>query len=172
MSLAPRGDLVLDLSGDFGEEVDYDNCRTGRVVRLIPGLSFKAGRHLRVDLDDTYETLEVEGGRLYRAHLAQTRVAWQFNVRAMARAILQATDIDRNPALYTTSLCPGFDPFLFVPPAENERTLFTQLLYSYRVNPQTAIYVGYSEDRLGETGVPLTQSDRTLFVKVGYAWLP
>ena len=88
LSASPRGDLSLSMSGDFGDEVDYDNCRPGRVVRLAPGLSLKAGRHLRADLDDTYETLDVEGGRLFRAHLPQTRLAWQFNVRAMARAIV------------------------------------------------------------------------------------
>ena len=35
-----------------------------------------------------------------------------------------------------------------------------------------AIYLGYSDDRLGEQDVPLQQSDRTVFFKVGYAWLP
>ncbi len=172
MSVVARGDLSLDLSGDFGDEVDYDNCRPGRVVRLVPGVSFKAGRHVRVSLDDTYETLDVEGGRLFRASLAQTRIAWQLNVRAMARAIVQYTDIRREPDLYLTSRCQGFDPAIATPPDRIERTLFSQLLFSYRVNPQTALYVGYSEDRLGDTGTPLTESDRTFFVKVGYAFLP
>jgi hypothetical protein len=172
LSTSPRGDLSLYLSGEFGDEVDYDNCRPGRVVRLVPGVSLKAGRHLRVGLDDTYEALDVDGGRLFRAHLAQTRLAWQFSVRAMARAILQYTDIRRDPDLYATSACFDFNPRQFVPPEEVERTLFTQLLLSYRVNPQTAFYLGYSEDRLGETTVPLTQSDRTFFFKIGYAFLP
>jgi hypothetical protein len=174
LSASPRGDLSLSMSGDFGDEVDYDNCRPGRVVRLVPAVSLKAGRHLRLDLDDTYEALDVEGGRLFRAHLAQTRLAWQFNVRAMARAILQYTDIRRDPDLYLTSRCPGFDPdpALFTPPDRIERTLFTQLLFSYKVNPQTAFYLGYSEDRLGATDLPLTQSGRTWFFKIGYAWLP
>src|SRR5437773_1661590 len=177
LSFTPRGDLSLDLSGDFGDEVDYDNCRPGRIVRLVPGVSFKAGRHLRVRLDETYETLGVEGGRLFRASLAQTRIAWQLNVRAAARAIVQYTDIRREPDLYLTSPCPdlvppGSPPPVVAPPERIERTLFTQLLYSYRVNPQTALYLGYSEDRLGDTGTPLTQRDRTFFVKVGYAFLP
>lgn len=170
-SLAPGSHVGVSLSGDFGDEIDYDNCRPGRVVRLSPGMSFRVGRHLRASFDDTYERLEVEGGRLFRVNLAQARIAWQFNVRAMARAILQYTDIRRDPSLYDPGGCPDFDP-PFVPPEAVERTLFTQLLLSYRVNPQTAIYLGYSEDRRGETDVPLTQSDRAIFFKIGYAWLP
>ena len=172
VATAPRGGLSLYASGDFGDQVDYDNCRPGRIVRLVPGVSFNAGRHLRVSLDDTYEALEVEGGRLFAANLAQTRIAWQMSVRAMARAIVQYTDIHRDPDLYLTSQCPGFDPATFTPPDRIDRTLFTQLLYAYKVNPQTGIYVGYSEDRLGDTATPLTQSDRTFFVKIGYAFLP
>jgi uncharacterized protein DUF5916 len=176
-SVSPRGDLSFDLSGDFGDEVDYDNCRPGRVVRLDPGVSFKAGRHVRVSLDDTYETLHVEGGRLFRASLAQTRIAWQLSVRAMARAIVQYTDIRRDPDLYLTVPCQdlvqaGPPPPVIPPPEKIERTLFTQLLYSYKVNPQTALYIGYSEDRPGDTTTPLTQSDRTFFFKIGYAFLP
>jgi Domain of unknown function (DUF5916) len=172
LAATPRRGLSLFVSSEQGEEIDYDNCRPGRVLRLDPGLSFQAGRHLRVALDDTYERLDVDGGRLYRVHLAQTRLAWQFNVRAMARAILQYSDIRRDPDLYATSQCSSFDPVAFVPPPAAERTLFTQLLISYRVSPQTALYLGYTEDRLGETDQPLTRSGRTFFFKVGYAWLP
>lgn len=39
------------------------------------------------------------------------------------------------------------------------------------MNPQTVVFVGYSDNRLGLGDVSLTQTDRTLFVKLGYAWL-
>ena len=170
-SMAPSGGLGLSLSGDAGDEVDYDNSRPGRGARVVPGVSFKLGRHLKANLDDTYETLSVEGGRLFRANLAQARLAWQFNVRAMARAIVQYTDIRRRLSLYTGVCGPSSPPPCVLPP-EVEKTLFTQLLFSYKVDPQTAIYLGYSDDRLGEEDVPLRQSDRTVFFKIGYAWLP
>ncbi|OLC55540.1 MAG: hypothetical protein AUH92_01985 [Acidobacteria bacterium 13_1_40CM_4_69_4] len=173
-SIAPWRRLSLSLSGDFGDEVDYDNSRPAKGARIVPALSLRLCRHLKADLDDTYETLNVEGGRLFRASLAQARLAWQFNVRAMARAILQYTDIRRRLSLYT-DFCDPSDPTCAQPralPPEVEKTLFTQLLFSYKVNPQTATYLGYSDDRLGEQGLPLRQSDRTVFFKIGYAWLP
>jgi len=39
-------------------------------------------------------------------------------------------------------------------------------------HPRTVAFVGYSDNRLGLTDVSLTQTDRTLFVKLGYALRP
>jgi hypothetical protein len=57
------------------------------------------------------------------------------------------------------------------------RSLFTQLLFSYKVNPQTVVFLGYSDNRQGFltpelTRTDLTRSDRTFFLKLGYAWRP
>jgi hypothetical protein len=84
---------------------------------------------------------------------------YYFNVRAFVRAILQYTDIERDPALYT------------FPVEERTRRLFQQYLFSYKLNPQTVLFVGYS-DNASNVNVPsidLQQTNRTLFIKIGYA---
>ena len=48
----------------------------------------------------------------------------------------------------------------------------SQLLFSYKVNPQTVLFLGYSDLHLGDDEFSLTQADRTLFAKIGYAWIP
>ena len=67
--------------------------------------------------------------------------------------------VDRDPALY-------LDPV-----SSSERHLFTQLLFSYKLNPQTVLFLGYSDNHFGERGLDLTRTDRTLFLKIGYAFL-
>jgi hypothetical protein len=57
-----------------------------------------------------------------------------------------------------------------VPPRTNR--LFSQHLFSYKLNPQAAVLVGYSDNQLGLRGIDLTRTDRTFFVKVSYAWVP
>ena len=57
------------------------------------------------------------------------------------------------------------------------RSLFAQLLYAYKVNPQTVFFLGYSQDGEGlvdvdRLRVPLTTRGRTFFLKLGYAWRP
>ncbi len=100
----------------------------------------------------------MEGGNLYQANLSEARFVYQFNVRTFARVITQYLDVDRNPELY-------------IDPVEtNEQNLFNQVLFSYKINPQTVLFLGYSDNHLGEGTLDLTQSDRTVFLKIGYAW--
>ena len=49
--------------------------------------------------------------------------------------------------------------------------LFSQLLFSYKLNPQTVLFLGYSDNAVGDATTDLTRQDRTLFVKVGYAFV-
>ena len=54
--------------------------------------------------------------------------------------------------------------------AVKTRQLFPQMLFSYKLNPQTVLFVGYSSTRFGSDTLDYGETDRTLFVKVGYAW--
>ena len=51
------------------------------------------------------------------------------------------------------------------------RTLFNQILFSYKINPQTVFFFGYSDNYLGDEQIDLTQENRTIFLEVGSAWL-
>jgi hypothetical protein len=42
---------------------------------------------------------------------------------------------------------------------------------AYKINPQTVFFVGYSDTRPGDERNDLRQQNRTVFVKLGYAWL-
>jgi hypothetical protein len=157
--LRPSGDVRLNLVTRLGGAVDYANAQPGDVVLLSPRLEYRLGRRLEVHVEHTLERLTVSAGRLYTANLTQGRLVYHFGTRAFARAILQYTDVDRDPALFVEAV-----------PARTKR-LFSQLLFSYKVNPQTVLLVGYSDNYAGLRDVSLTQTDRTFFVKLGYAWV-
>jgi hypothetical protein len=159
MQLTPI--VFLSLDSRVGQEIDYANARDGDIVRVRPLTRLELGRHLRLELSDFHETLDVEGGQLYRVDLAELRATYQLNVRSFVRLITQYEDIHRTPELYT------------FPVAERSRDVFNQLLFSYKLNPQTVFFLGYSDRHFG--GAPgkdwLSQSDRTVFAKVGYAFV-
>ena len=157
--MQPSGAARLALSASAGDAVDFTNNRRSDLLQLGPGAEIKLGRHVNVRLDHTLQQLNAPAGRIFRANLTQLRLVHHFSVRAFVRGIVQYRDITRNREL-------------FVSPVEPEtRQLFTQLLFSYKLNPQTVLFLGYSDNRLGLEGIDLLQTDRTLFLKLGYAWV-
>jgi hypothetical protein len=157
--IQPSGAYRVSLNGTYADTVDFANNRPATVLQVRPAVELKIGRHVNAQLDHTFRRLAAEGERIFRADLTQLRLVYQFSVRSFVRGILQYQRVARDPAMYTSPVSP------------ETRTLFTQFLYSYKLNPQTVLFLGYSDNRLGMQDFDLTQTDRTFFVKIGYAWL-
>jgi hypothetical protein len=155
----PTGRLRVAFASRFGDEIDYDNTRPGDATVLEGLVQMRVGRSLDVTLDYLIRQLDVDGGELFDARLAQSTVVYQFNVRTFVRAVLQYQDLNRNTDLYLRPVRP------------EEKDFFGQFLFSYKLNPQTVLFLGYTDSRFGVQGVDLTQTDRTFFLKVGYALL-
>lgn len=162
--LNPTRDLFTYIEGTFADQVDFANVRLGDMVRLEGGFRWNFGIRTRLDASHAREHLEVEGGRLFSAGVTELKAFYHFNARTFVRAILQHTDISRNPALYLHQTVD----------ARSER-FYPQLLFSYKLNPQTVFFAGYSGTALGGTfeqeQIDLRETDRTFFLKLGYAWL-
>ena len=75
------------------------------------------------------------------------------------RAIWQYKDYRRNIELYEEEEDP------------ETRKLFSQFLFSYKLNPQTVFFLGYSDDYYGDIETDFTQTNRTFFAKIGYAFV-
>jgi len=162
VGIKPSGRSAFSVTGRFGDGVDYANNRkaTG-VVQLGPAIEYRPVSRVSLQLSYNLDQLSVDGGRLYRANLTQLKMIYHLNVRTFVRAILQYTDISRDPGLY------------LYPVDSRTRQFFSQYLFSYKLNPQTVLFAGYSDnsnDAGGSKGLDLERENRTLFVKIGYAW--
>ena len=155
--MKPAGGLKYSIFTGFGDSIDYINSRLAHSLLLNPGLELGLGRHLNINLSHIFERLSIQGEKIYTVHLFQTRLIYNFNVRTFIRAIIQYMDISRNTSMYLFPVEPV------------TRTLLTQLLFSYKINPQTVLFIGYSDNHLGMKGLDLTRTDRTFFLKIGYA---
>jgi hypothetical protein len=156
----PTRNLQLGLRANGGDGIDYANNRPGKRLRLRPSLELFAGRHLRFDFNHVYEQFDIDEGRLYTANLSELRTIYQFNRRAFVRLILQYADYAYEEDLYAD----GRDPVF--------KHLLTQWLFTYKVNPRTALYVGYTDNHQADSSIDLTQLNRAAFFKIGYAWVP
>ncbi|MFC1693501.1 DUF5916 domain-containing protein [Candidatus Latescibacterota bacterium] len=163
----PSGSCDLYLRCTTGDKIDYSNRRAGKKLSLSPSIDQKIGRHLTLSADHRFERLKVDPGRLYDANVSNFGGVYQFNRRTFLRINLQYVDYDRT-----------IENYLYDVDA-NTTTMFSQILFSYKINPQTVFFLGYSDnyrnrnylDERGEFDDSLTQTNRTLFTKIGYAWL-
>ncbi len=153
----PHADLRLGLSIAAGDRIDYANNRPADGIMIAPSLLWNPGEHLHLSASHMHEKLTIPGGELYTAGVTNLRTVYQFTVRTFLRAIVQYVAYDRNTALYTFAIAPEY------------RHLFTQLLFSYTINPRTVFYLGYSDNGYGSEQYSLTRADRTVFTKLGYA---
>lgn len=159
LDMKPVGGLHLKMMAHFGDMVDYSNLRLAWHIIYDPALEFSLGKHINVDLRHRYMRLAYKGDNVFIANLSQIKLIYNFSVRSFIRAIIQYQDIANEPDMYQ------------FPVDKENKTLFTQFLFSYKLNPQTVLFLGYSDNSLDYTGINMTQLNRTFFVKLGYAWL-
>jgi len=158
-SLNPVRFLWTSLMAGFGDGIDYANIRDGERFWLYPMISGNAGPHVELALSHLYERMNVAGERLYTAGITEGSAVYHFNDRTLVRAIVQYYDYDYNVANY-----------LF--PREPEyRRLFTQVLFSYKINPRTVLFLGFTDNHYGGPDYGLTRQNYTVFAKIGYAWV-
>jgi len=153
------GDLSLSFDGRMGDWIDFANSRRGQRHVLNSSLGYTFGRHLNLQLSHIFSAMNVGGERLFTIHAPQLRAVHQFNSRAFVRLILQYTGVNRDPSLYADAV------------DDETQSLLTQLLFTYKVNPKTALYAGYGDNQFGDDEFGLTHTDRAFFMELGYAWV-
>ncbi|MFC1540830.1 DUF5916 domain-containing protein [Candidatus Latescibacterota bacterium] len=169
--LMPTGSTNFNLQMNAGDQIDYDNSRQGKNFTFSPRIEQKIGRYFTVSVDHRYQQMNVESKRLYDANVSNARFTYNFSRRAFIRVNLQNVDYSRNLGYYLEENREDFDA--------NTRKVFSQILFSYKINPQTVFFLGYSDnyrnrdytDDRGRYDNDLTQTNRTIFTKIGYAWM-
>jgi hypothetical protein len=160
--IKPRGGLYLAIWARVGDQIDFDNSRLGDQIRLEPRISWNVNQHLMLGLRSSLVKLDSkEGHNIFDAQVHDLRATWQFSVRSFIRLTVQQQDVERNQAMYIDEV------------DAHSRDVGRQLLYSYKLNPQTVFFLGYSDSHLDDDALDtLTATDRTFFMKIGYAWTP
>jgi hypothetical protein len=97
--------------------------------------------------------------RLFTSQVERVKASYTFNSKMFLRAIIQNTRTNRDERLY------AFDV------NQHSGSLSSQVLFAYKVNWQTVMYVGYGDLRgvLPEENV-FRPSNRQFFFKTSYAF--
>lgn len=159
-NITPRRGLLFDLSMRFGDRIDFSNSRLGENFRFNPGIHYSINRHTQLLLHHDYDRLKVGGLRERVANLTDLVLKYQFNQRSFLRLTAQLQSIK--------STSEALDDFGSV---SRDRDFNKQLLYSYKLNPRTVFFLGYSDLVDSDDERPNLQTQqRGLFMKLGYVF--
>lgn len=161
IQFTPISGLRLQVFTRFGSQIDFSNTRLGHVFAVVPTVTWDVNQHLRVRFNHDHTLLNVDSKRLFTADQSDVRFSYQFDMRSKLKLVLQYTAIKRDLTLYDEpdDLNKNFSSFA------------TQLIYSYKINPQTLFFVGYSDGGFQDDDLSRLERDkRTVFTKFSYAW--
>lgn len=159
MRIKPTTNLDISLDINYGDKIDYVNTRLGKRLSISPWVIMHIGKHFQTNLRHSFERMEVDGKKLYSTNLSDLRFTYQFNLKSFLRTTFQYSYTKCNRSLY------------FVKMDSRSKNLTTQILYSYKLNPLTRFFIGYSDTGFQNDGMDkIRQTGRVLFSKFSYTF--
>jgi len=156
----PNRTLYIENFARIGDRIDLRNNRLGDQVLLEPAITLNLGQHLEASLSHEYNRIDVNDDMLFTANLSDLRLSYQFSPNQFIRLALVYADIKRNTDNYLVEV------------DERDRSLGTQLVYSYMINPLSRLFIGYGDSAFSDDDNPgLYRTEQTVFMKFSYAWL-
>jgi len=169
----------VSFNGWVGQDIDFFNNRVGHGARVNMSANIRPTSRLSLSSTTIVQWLSEHSdtgveGRLFTAQIERLRGQYMFSPRMFVRAVVQNQRTSSNPLIY------GVDLPL------RAGSLSSQLLFAYKVNWQSVLYVGYGDIRdvteetepvNGPPTGPATRinrkfllSNRQLFFKLSYAF--
>jgi hypothetical protein len=165
----------VSFDGWVGQDIDFFNNRVGRGARVNMGVNLRPTSRLTMSSTTIMQWLGEHNdlgdeGRLFTAQVERLRAQYMFSPQMFVRAVVQNQRTSSNPLIY------GVDLPL------RSGNLSSQILFAYKVNWQSVLYVGYGDIRDVNEEVDNTDphnriyrrnfllSNRQLFFKLSYAF--
>ncbi len=156
----PSSGLFVEVFSEFGDKLDFRNNRMGTGLQISPEIRWNADVHTQLTLRHTYRTLDADDAEVFTANLTDVRLSYQFSVQSFLRLALIYSDISQNPLNNLGNV------------NARSKALGSQLLYSYKLNPQTLFFAGYSDNAFADDEIQsLTRDQRSVFAKFSYAFM-
>lgn len=164
--IKPINGLKLAVGTNYGDAIDFSNNRLGTRFDISPRVDWNINEHLEMRLRLGYRTMNADNkagkeDEVFTAKLVDARTTYQFDIQSFLRFNLIYSHVTRNQ-----------DNYFYDEVDTNSHGLSTELLYGYKINPQTVFYLGYSDRHDSEVSFnDLRQNERSVFAKVSYAWI-
>lgn len=157
----PFKNLRTKLDFNVGHSVDFSNNRLSDSTRYTWSIDTNLGQHFKINFDHNYRKLAYQSQNVLIANQSDLRLSYQFNIKQRLRLAVINTSVGRHLDQYLT-------PEDYTRQSNN---VSTQLVYSYKLNPRSLMYVGYSDAGYNDDDIEsFTRTDKSLFAKFSYAF--
>jgi hypothetical protein len=166
-SLAVNPGAVLTnvaVSGSAGQQIDFENARTGTGFDITLSADLRPTSHLEISSNEELRWVndDVPGqgrSRLFTARIDRLNATYSFTARMYLRLTGQYQVTTRAPELY------------LAPVNARDADFSGQLLFAYKINWQSVLFLGYGDARQLLPGTDrLEPKARQLFVKISRAF--
>lgn len=167
--IKPMLGLQLKSFFAYGDAIDFSNNRLGKNKKFVSNIKWNINKHLEIKLKHTFSRLDadnanIDSNNVFIARLTDFRATYQFNVLSFLRLSIIYNNTHRNS-----------DNYLYSDPEDIDsigKDLSTELLYAYKIDPQTVFYLGYTDHHASENSFSnFSQDSRSAFMKFSYAWI-
>jgi len=158
----------IQINGSAGQDVDFSNTRLGRGADISVGGTVRPTDHLELRYNQGLRWLNVNPlpgqieaarARLFTAQVERIRATYTFNSRMYVRGIVQNVRTNRNQELFLNAV------------NQHSGNVTSSLLFAYKVNWQTLLFVGLGDERdVDVADNKLQPASRQLFMKMSYAF--
>jgi hypothetical protein len=163
----PVAGLKLNVRLRQGDTIDFVNSQLGNSRRLSPNLKWQVNDHFLFESEYSKLDFDVEEESLFDATITNLKLTYLFDEKSSLRYTMQSSSVDRNVSQYNFFVTVDTDD----DEDESSKNVASQLLYTYRVNPQTLFFAGYSSQGFKNQDIRnIRDTGRTLFMKFSYAW--
>lgn len=155
----PTKKLSIQLATTIGDEIDFANNRLAQATNIALSTEYTFSDHFTVSSDVSYKELENQNTRIITALIGDLRLSYQFDLKHRLELTLQDQYINKNQEMYIE------------PTNQISKDYATRLIYSYKINPKTVLYAGYSDNAIANDDiVSLYKTQKTGFLKFSYSF--
>lgn len=159
-SIRPVSQWKLGFNIDVSDDIDFTHIRPGKYYDYGLYTEWQVNDEWYLGADISETDFEVNNEQLFDALIFNLNTNYHFSAKSYLRFIVRYSDVDYNIDLYA-------DP----EQVSNLTRVSRQLLYTYKWNPRTAFYIGYSDNGFEDDTVnKFEKTGRTLFTKFSYAF--
>jgi len=179
-SSEPKRWLALEAKFGKGKNINYYpgpglDPFLARMLRASAGFTLRPNPHLQIGETYLYSGLKSDedsslpgdsgGTPIFNNHILRSKVSYQFDTRASLRVIVEYNSVLPNHTLVSL---------------EKAKHIGADILFTYMLNPGTALHVGYTDlydnwrldpllsPELYRTNFPGLNTGRQLFIKLSY----